>query len=43
MNLRIIRWEVVDYIQQLHDRDQWQGLVNMAMNLLVLNKRRGIS
>jgi len=28
-------WEVVDWICVALDRDQWQALVNMAMNLKV--------
>jgi hypothetical protein len=35
MDLREIGWEGVDWISQAEDRDQWQGLVNVIMNLLV--------
>jgi hypothetical protein len=28
-----MRWEVVDWIYLVQDRDQWQALVNMVMNL----------
>jgi hypothetical protein len=35
MVLREIRWEVVDWIHQAQDRDQWWVLVNTVMNLQV--------
>jgi hypothetical protein len=28
-------WEGVDWINLVQDRDQWRGLVNTVMNLLV--------
>jgi hypothetical protein len=33
IDLREIGWEVVDWIHAAQDRDQWQALVNMVMNL----------
>jgi hypothetical protein len=33
MDLREIGWEGVDWIHVAQDRDQWQALVNMVMNL----------
>jgi len=33
MNLRQIGWEFVDRIHLAQDRDQWQVVVNMVMNL----------
>jgi hypothetical protein len=35
MYLREIGWEVVDCTQMAQDRDQWQAVANMAMNLRV--------
>jgi len=35
MDLRQIRWEGVDWMHLAEDRDQWQGLVNMVVNLQV--------
>jgi hypothetical protein len=35
MDLREIWWEGVDWIHLIHDRDQWQALVNMVINLCV--------
>jgi hypothetical protein len=35
MNLREIRWEVVDWMHLAQDWDEWQALVNMKMNLHV--------
>jgi len=35
MNLREIGWEGVDWIHLAQDRDHWQSLVNMLMNLQV--------
>jgi hypothetical protein len=35
MDLREIGWEGVDWIHLAQDRDQWQALVNMVMNLWV--------
>jgi hypothetical protein len=35
MDLREIRWEVVEWIHQAQDRDQWRALVNTLMILLV--------
>jgi hypothetical protein len=36
MDLREIGWEGVDWFHLAQDRDQWQDLVNTAMNLQVL-------
>jgi len=33
MILREVGWEVVDWIHLAQDRDQWQALVNMIINL----------
>jgi hypothetical protein len=33
MDLREIRWEVVDWIHLALDRDQWRAVVNTVMNL----------
>jgi hypothetical protein len=35
MDLRAVRWEVVDWIHLAQDRDQWQALMNMVMNIQV--------
>jgi hypothetical protein len=35
MDLREIEWEHVDWMHLSQDRDQWQALVNMVMNLWV--------
>jgi len=35
MDLREIGWEDVDWMHLAWDRDQWQTLVNMVMNLQV--------
>jgi hypothetical protein len=35
MNFREIRCEVVDWINLVQDRNQWQADVNMVMNLQV--------
>jgi len=35
MDLREIGWEGVDWTHLAEDRDQWQALVNMVMNLRV--------
>jgi len=35
MDLREIRWEVVEWIHLAQDRDQWRALVNTLMILLV--------
>jgi hypothetical protein len=35
MILREVGWEVVDWIHLAQDRDQWQALVNMIINLWV--------
>jgi len=32
IDLREIRWEVFDWIDLTHDRDQWRALVNTVMN-----------
>jgi hypothetical protein len=36
MDLRETGWGSVDWIQLAQDRDWWQALVNMVMNLWVL-------
>jgi hypothetical protein len=36
IDLREIGWAGVDWIHLVQDRDQWQALVNVVMNLLVL-------
>jgi hypothetical protein len=33
VDLREIRWEVVDRMHLAQDRDQWRAVGNMAMNL----------
>jgi hypothetical protein len=44
MDLREIWWKDIGWIQLTEERDQWQALVNMVMNLLVgFHKRWGIS
>jgi hypothetical protein len=35
MGLREIQWEDMDWMNLAEDRDQWQALVNMIMNLQV--------
>jgi hypothetical protein len=35
LDLREMGWDAVDWIDLAKDRDQWRGLVNMVMNLLV--------
>jgi hypothetical protein len=35
MDLWEIGWEGVDWMHLAQDRDQWQALVNMVMNLRV--------
>jgi hypothetical protein len=35
MDLREIRWDVMDWIDLAQNRDQWRALVNMVMNLRV--------
>jgi hypothetical protein len=35
MNLKEIIWESVDWIHLVQEREQWQALVNMVMNLRV--------
>jgi hypothetical protein len=38
MNLKEIGWEGVDWIHLAYDREQWQVLVNVVMNLQVLDR-----
>jgi hypothetical protein len=38
MDLTEIRWEVVEWIYLAEDRNQWQAVVNMVMNIWVLQK-----
>jgi hypothetical protein len=42
LDLREIRWEVVDWIHVTQDRDKWRALVNMVMNLRVPQKAENI-
>jgi hypothetical protein len=35
MDLRVIGWGGMDWIDLAQDRDQWSGLVNTVMNLRV--------
>jgi len=35
MDLREVGWEGVGWIHLVQDRDQWQAVVNMVMNLQV--------
>jgi hypothetical protein len=35
MNLRVIGWNDMDWIELAQDRDQWRALVNTVMNLRV--------
>jgi hypothetical protein len=35
IDLREIRWDVMDWIDLSQDRDQWWALVNTVMNLRV--------
>jgi hypothetical protein len=35
LDLREVRWEVVDWIRVAQDRDKWQTVVNTTMNLQV--------
>jgi hypothetical protein len=35
MDLSVLVWEVVDWINLDQDRDQWRALVNMVMNLRI--------
>jgi hypothetical protein len=36
MDLRVIEWSDVDWINLAQYRDQWRGAVNTVMNLRVL-------
>jgi hypothetical protein len=35
IDIREIRWDVVDWIHLAHDRHQWRALANTVMNLQV--------
>jgi hypothetical protein len=35
IDLREIRWDGMDWIDLVQDRDQWRALVNTVMNLRV--------
>jgi hypothetical protein len=35
MNLREIGWDIMNWTDLAHDRDQWRALVNMLMILRV--------
>jgi hypothetical protein len=35
MNLRVIGWGGIDWIDIAQDKDQWRALVNTVMNLRV--------
>jgi hypothetical protein len=35
MDLRVITWNNIDWIDLAHNRDQWRALVNTVMNLRV--------
>jgi hypothetical protein len=35
MDLSEIGWDVVDWIDMAHDRDQWRALVNKVLDLRV--------
>jgi hypothetical protein len=35
IDLREIGWNVMDWIDLAHDRDQWRALVNAVLNILV--------
>jgi hypothetical protein len=35
VNLKEVGWEIVDWIDLAHDRDKWQTLMNVVMNLWV--------
>jgi hypothetical protein len=32
MDLRVIVWDGMDWINVAHDRDQWRAVVNTVMN-----------
>jgi len=42
MDGKEVRWEIVDWIHTAQDRNQWQALVNMVINL-GFHKKQGIS
>jgi hypothetical protein len=35
MDIRVIRWDGMDWIDVAQDTDQWRALVNMVMNVRV--------
>jgi hypothetical protein len=35
MDLRVLWWEGVDWMQLAQNRDKWRAVVNTVMNLLV--------
>jgi hypothetical protein len=36
MDLRVVGWESVDWVNLVQDRDQWRAVLNTVMNLHVL-------
>jgi hypothetical protein len=36
MDLRVIGWDGMDWIDVAQDRDEWRALVNIIMNIRVL-------
>lgn len=42
MDLMIIVWEVVDWIQPAQDKGRWRTLVNTVINILIPCKARNV-